>query len=507
MASPCWTPMNIASRLASLESMERSCINTSSRSSSSVDGRVQMTRRSFLSGVLAGGSALLYGTSWATAPPDHSPVDVTLHIGTAQVDVAPANAITTTAYNGALPGSLIRLREGAEVVVDIFNDTGTPEYVHWHGFPVPADIDGTEEEKSLLVPAHGQLRYRMTPQEAGSRWVHSHAMAMEDLTRGVYNGQFGFVYVEAKNNPGRYDQELFLTTHEWEPFFVEADDDNMPGSVEEFGETDWGPSMVEVGYRIGSINGKALGHGEPIRVKEGQRVLFHILNASATQNIQIALPGHEFLVTALDGNPVPQPRKVSSLDLGTAERVDAIVEMSHPGVWILGSTDDDIRGAGLGVLVEYAGYNSIAMNVRAAVVPWDYAQFGLPRPQQPVDVTLPMVIARIPADKNGLERWTINDKSYCSLNPPVVLCKGVRYRFAFHNTSSDAHPLHLHRSSFELTRIDGRVTSGLLKDVVLIGAQQRMEVDWVPEDEGSTLFHCHNQFHMDRGFQMLFEVS
>jgi FtsP/CotA-like multicopper oxidase with cupredoxin domain len=82
----------------------------------------------------------------------------------------------------------------------------------------------------------------------------------------------------------------------------------------------------------------------------------------------------------------------------------------------------------------------------------------------------------------------------------------VRYRFAFHSTSSDAHPLHLHRSSFELTRIDGRVTSGLLKDVVLISAHQRMEVEWTPEGEGPTLFHCHNQFHMDRGFQMLFDV-
>lgn len=287
---------------------------------------------------------------------------------------------------------------------------------------------------------------------------------------------------------------------------MDMDDDDNPAAVEEFGETDWGPSMVEVGYRIGSINGKALGHGEPIRVKEGQRVLFHILNASATENIQIALPGHEFLVTALDGNPVPRPRKVPSLDLGAAERVDVIVEMSRPGVWILGSTDDDVRGSGLGILVEYAGYSNVATNARATVALWDYTQFGLQRPSRPADVTLPMVIARIPPGENGMERWTINGKSYRSSDPPMALHKNMHYRFAFHNTSSDAHPLHLHRSSFELTRIDGKVTSGLLKDVVLIGARQRMEVDWTPEQEGLMFFHCHNQFHMDCGFQMLFDV-
>jgi FtsP/CotA-like multicopper oxidase with cupredoxin domain len=475
-----------------------------------------LTRRGFLSGAAAAVAGVVAGPAWAALPGHNTPADVTLRIGPVKVDVAPGKTILTTGYNGSAPGPLIRLREGVPVTVDIFNDTGIPEYVHWHGFPLSAALDGTQEENSLSVPAHGHLRYRMTPLAAGSRWVHSHVMTMNDLTVGVYSGQFGFVYVEPKENPGRYDKEVFLATHEWEPFFMDMDDDDNPSAVEELGETDWGPSMVEVGYRIGSINGKALGHGEPIRVKEGQRVLFHILNASATENIQLALPGREFLVTALDGNPVPRPRKVSSLDLGAAERVDAIVEMSHPGVWILGSTDDDTRGAGLGVLVEYAGHSRIVMNARAAVVPWDYTQFGLSRPQPPVDVMLPMVIARIPPaesgpkpngpEQNGMERWTINGRSYRSSDPPGILRKGVRHRFAFHNTSSDAHPLHLHRSSFELTRIDGRATRGLLKDVVLIGAHQRMEVDLTPEQEGLMLFHCHNQFHMDRGFQMLFDV-
>jgi FtsP/CotA-like multicopper oxidase with cupredoxin domain len=463
------------------------------------------TRRAFLSGVAATVAGFSAGSAWASLPGHNMPADVTLRIGPVKVDVAPGKTILTTGYNGSAPGPPIRLRENVPVTVDLFNDTGISEYVHWHGFPLSAALDGTQEENSLSVPPHGHLRYRMTPQIAGSRWVHSHVMTMDDLTVGVYSGQFGFVYVDPKENPGRYDQEIFLATHEWEPFLIDMDDDDNPSAVEEFGETDWGSSMVEVGYRIGSVNGKALGHGEPIRVKEGQRVLFHILNASATENIQIALPGHEFLVTALDGNPVPRPCKVSSFDLGAAERVDAIVEMRRPGVWILGSTDDDARGAGLGILIEYAGHSKTAINERATVVPWNYAQFGLQQPQL-ADITLPMVIARIPAGKSGFERWTINGKSHGASDPPVVLHKGVRYRFAFHNTSSDAHPLHLHRSSFELTRIDGRVTSGLVKDVVLIGAHQRIEVDMTPEQKGLMLFHCHNQFHMDRGFQMLFDV-
>jgi FtsP/CotA-like multicopper oxidase with cupredoxin domain len=74
-----------------------------------------------------------------------------------------------------------------------------------------------------------------------------------------------------------------------------------------------------------------LGQGDPIRVKEGERVLFHILNASATEIRSLALPGHVFRVIALDGNPVPTPANVPVLWFGTAERISAIVEMKHPG--------------------------------------------------------------------------------------------------------------------------------------------------------------------------------
>ena len=80
----------------------------------------------------------------------------------------------------------------------------------------------------------------------------------------------------------------------------------------------------------------------------------HLLNASATENTVLALPGHTFKVVAMDGNPVPHPRDAEVLSISVAERVDAIVEMKTPGVWILGSTLEKSRKMGLGV-VEYDG--------------------------------------------------------------------------------------------------------------------------------------------------------
>ena len=112
---------------------------------------------------------------------------------------------------------------------------------------------------------------------------------------------------------------------------------------------------MDVAFRLFSVNGKMLGAGEPVRVRAAQRVLFRIVNASATLRHRLALPGHGFTVVALDGNAVPTPRKVPVVELSPGERVDAIVEMTTPGVWILGETDDRQRAAGAGIAIEYAG--------------------------------------------------------------------------------------------------------------------------------------------------------
>lgn len=120
------------------------------------------------------------------------------------------------------------------------------------------------------------------------------------------------------------------------------------------------PHGYEVGYQFFTINGRMRGHGEPVRVKQGERVLFHVLNGSATDIRSLALPGHAFKIVALDGNVVPRSMAVPVLWLGTAERISAIVEMNHPGVWIMGDLADDDRHHGIGIVVEYANHTTKA---------------------------------------------------------------------------------------------------------------------------------------------------
>jgi FtsP/CotA-like multicopper oxidase with cupredoxin domain len=285
-----------------------------------------------------------------------------------------------------------------------------------------------------------------------------------------------------------------------------GEDEEFKRKTKEFQQKQAKPNGWEIGYQRFTINGKCLGFGEPVRVKEGQRVLFHFLNASATENIQLALPGHRFQVIALDGNPVPQPQSVDVLELGTAERISAVVEMKHPGVWILGTPHDDDRKNGMGIVIEYANHTGAPRWVKPPKPSWDYTVFGQVRGAQMPDETIPLVFGKINGGKGGFNQWTINGKPFDEKADPTLLHKGKHYRLVFENQTDDAHPVHLHRNSFELTKIDGKPTAGVLKDVVLVKGFQTIEADLTPAMEGLTLFHCHQQLHMDYGFKLLFNV-
>lgn len=439
--------------------------------------------------------------------------DITLRIAPVTVELAPDRILSTLGYNGTAPGPVLRVKEGKPVSVNVINDTDTPEFVHWHGLLIPSEVDGVEEEGTPPVPPHGSRRFQITPTPSGSRWYHSHAMSMADLHKGTFTGQFGFVYIEPASNPGNYDQELFLALRDWEPFFTtqmvdmdEEDDPNAP-HPERPAVLNTAPNGLEVTSTTYSINDKALGAGEPIRVTQGQRVLFHFLNASAIENRRIALGGHKFQVVALDGNPVPTPTLVETLFLGAGERVCAIVEMNNPGNWILGEPTDLIRTAGLGVLVEYANQHKQPQWIKPTSILWDYTRFAKPGSATPSTAqNIDMIFEKIPTGAGKFNLFHVNGKPYPHDNE-FVLHEGQRYRLAFHNRTDDAHPLHLHRHQLELVDINGKPTSGLIKDTVVVPLYGRAAVEFTANQPGLSLFHCHIQTHMDYGFKALFRYA
>ncbi len=419
--------------------------------------------------------------------------DYSLDIAPYSLQISAKHSIRTAAYNQQVPGQLLRFKEGQPVTIEVANHSGGEEVVHWHGLFLAPDVDGAMEEGTPMIAPGATARYTFTPRPTGFRWYHTHTFAGGDLKKGQYSGQHGLLLIEPRENPARYDQEFFLALHDWDGQLLSSGDGSMNPA-----------------YDFSTINGKVLGFGEPLRVKQGEQVLLHILNSSPTEVHWLALAGHRFRVIALDGNPVPQPQLVPMLRLAPAERVCAVVEMNNSGVWVLGEVRKHIQAAGMGIVFEYSGRGGQPLWQQPQTLNWDYHQFAAPAstPDDGAPVTnIPLVFESKFAGHGAVDHWMINGKSYPNTET-VTLQQGQRYRLQFINHSSDDHPVHLHRHSFEIRSLPGKpLTRGVIKDVILVGGQTQVDVEFTADNPGMTLFHCHQQNHMDAGFMMLFRYA
>jgi FtsP/CotA-like multicopper oxidase with cupredoxin domain len=447
------------------------------------------------------------------------PADYTLHIGVTAVEIAPDRIISITTYNGQFPGPLLRFKEGKQVTVAVYNDTDTPEQLHWHGQIVPSDVDGSAEEGTPFVPPHSMRRITFTPRPSGFRF-YTHVRAGANLGAGQYSGQVGPVYIEGAHETGDHDREVFLVLKEFEPTLSRGGDMAqeflLPSitvpELKERGESSMKASLAkgmpkgyEVGYDAFTIKGRMLGNGAPVRVKQGERVLFHVLNGSAGGIRSLALPGHTFLIVAMDESP-PSKAGYGAWPMawygGTNLR-----HRRNESSWCLdhGRYDDDDPHHGMGIVVEYAGYSEKPQWIAPHPFHWNYGRFSPAEgPSQIPDQAIEMTFAKDNAALEGFNRWTINRVSYPldkMMATPFHLKEGKRYRLRMRNASDDIHPIHLHRHTFELPKIAGQPTSGVLK----AGGHQEAEIDLTADNPGLTLYHCHQQLHMDYGFMSLFD--
>lgn len=234
-----------------------------------------MNRRKFLSGV--GASILfmpprVFGLQHsethapAMIPKPPCPATYSLSIDPITLEISPGVNIKTIAYNGQVPGPLIKVKQGAPISIDVTNNSGREDIVHWHGLRTDVINDGAMEEGSAMIGNGETLRYNLAPDPAGTRWYHTHAMAGADLSKGQYTGQFGFFIVEGNADPGDYGQEAYLAIHHWEPYFAP-----MAEVMQEQSSQHPAGQGSDVAYKYATINAHRLGAGEPLRVKKGQR--------------------------------------------------------------------------------------------------------------------------------------------------------------------------------------------------------------------------------------------
>jgi FtsP/CotA-like multicopper oxidase with cupredoxin domain len=182
--------------------------------------------------------------------------------------------------------------------------------------------------------------------------------------------------------------------------------------------------------------------------------------------------------------------------------------MNAPGVWVLGEARKHVYAMGMGIVVEYANATGTPKWIQPQDLAWDYSAFaaaGAAADAHDV-IEIPLAFDSKFEGHGNPEIWRINGKSYPDVESPPLRA-GQRYRLVMKNLSTDDHPIHLHRHTFEVTNVGGANMRGLRKDVLLVPAQKTSEVEFTADHPGNTLFHCHQQDHMDRGFMMVFRYA
>jgi multicopper oxidase len=439
-------------------------------------------------------------------------VDVTLTAAPHAFNPVARVAFAGLAYNGSIPGPVLRLRHGQRLRVRYVNRTGESSSIHWHGMILPNRVDGVPDVTQRPVPNGGTFVYEFSPDPPGTRWYHSHSG-----TQAV-RGLVGAIVVEDPRDE-HADQDIVVVFHDVPSMgtFERAMGGTSSGAmVDPLGSPELaamkrGDKMGdEPNYVAHCINGAVYPKTKPIVVKVGERVRLRVLNANLTQTRYVRLAGHTLRVTHSDGNRLPQAVEIDALRVGAAERYDAWFELTQPGAFLLQSLSTDPLAFEQAVVVATPGMERTSpLSVRATLDGVRYFTYELAgglggkfvAPH--ADVTQHYELG---GGKYGSARWTMNGKVWPNTTK-IRMRRGQRALVSFKNTSDMHHPMHLHGHVFEIVEINGRaLAKPLPKDVSLVdpdGGTMTWSFD-ATSPGGRWLLHCHNDVHMMDG--MMTEV-
>src|SRR5215207_7705390 len=223
-------------------------------------------------------------------------------------------------YNGSIPGPVLKVQEGSEVVVNVENQGDMDATVHWHGLRLENRYDGTHETQAPILVGE-RFSARVTFPDPGVYWYHPHIR--EDY--GQELGLYGNVLVEP-TDPDYWppaNRGLLLTLDD-----ILLED----GKVAPFSRSE--TTYVAMG-RFGEV---LLVNGETdlsLDARVGEVVRFYFTNTANTRTFKVALPGARMKLVGGDSGHVEREELVEDVVLAPSERVVVDVLFDKAGALTL----------------------------------------------------------------------------------------------------------------------------------------------------------------------------
>ncbi len=433
-------------------------------------------------------------------------------------------SVDALTFNGSVPGSQIRVKEGEKVKINLKNELSDPVTIHWHGIRVPNEMDGIPGVTQNAVQPGDTFTYEFTPEDPGTYMYHTHQNAVEKMDKGLY----GSFIVEPKNK--KYDRDYTLMLDEWmsspeeEESDMEGMDHNSMGSNDDInteseavdqsmdGMEHGSMDMNDMGhdmsaYDIFTMNGKSGDSIEPLMVKEGEKVRIRLINVGYMSH-KIHLHGHDFKIAAIDGQELNEPQALEDqvVSIAPGERYDIEFTADTPGEWFIECHGDMAGTDGMKTTIQYEGVSeSIDKSNQDEKLPeFTFINYGGSKEgeftlDQNYDVEYTMDLNTAMKDDEMV--YTINDKTFPN-SENINVQKGDLVKVKLVNNSMmDDHPMHLHGHFFQVLSKNGKPLEGspILKDTINLKPGDEYVVAFKADNPGNWLFHCHDLHHATAG--------
>ncbi|MEL6452743.1 MAG: multicopper oxidase family protein [Pseudomonadota bacterium] len=432
--------------------------------------------------------------------------------------LAPAGYPTTPVWAyatqgaGVIPGPEIRLTAGERIGYRLQNDLPQGTAVHWHGIRIENAMDGAAPLTQAPVPPGESFEYDFVAPDPGTYWYHAHNRSTEQVARGLA----GPLIVEDRERwlgeMGAATRELTLVLDDW---LLDADAAIVEGRWDDLHAAAHGGRM---GNTV-TVNGAAY---PDLPVRPGARVRLRLINTATGRVMPLALPGLSPRLIALDGHPV-QPRAVDTVLLGPAQRADVVIDMPTASVETLPLLLDPGRGD-WAEIAAFTPTGAPLAPMKADVRPlpaWGTLSApNLSDPQREVllmegGAMRGMTEATYRGETMGFRElasngmvWAFNGVAMGMEAPMFSAAIDRTVHLEMTNRSAFTHAIHLHGHHFTVLARSGALnTPGDVRDTVLIGADETLEIAFVADNPGVWMLHCHMLSHQKSGMMGWFEVA
>jgi FtsP/CotA-like multicopper oxidase with cupredoxin domain len=226
------------------------------------------------------------------------------------------STVRMLAYNGSIPGPVLKVREGSQIGVDVVNEGDMEATVHWHGLRLDNRYDGTHETQAP-IPVGSSFTAHVEFPDPGVYWYHPHIR--EDY--GQEMGLYGNVLVEPA------DPDYWPPAHRG--ILLTLDDILLEGgNVAPFSRA------VTTHAAMGRFGDVLLVSGEPdlsLTAQVGEVVRFYLTNTANTRVFKVALPGARMKLVGGDSGHVEHEQFVEEIILAPSERVVLAVLFDQAG--------------------------------------------------------------------------------------------------------------------------------------------------------------------------------